>query len=117
MSFWVSSAYGRLRISSGPRYMRRTAREPHRTEPAAHAVLADHARREVRRAGQVARGTRRRLAQDEELGRAPAEPDRERVLEVALRVQVTFVGGKLLGHPERLTGGQDRDLGDGVGVR
>ena len=33
----------------------RTAREPHRTEPAAHAVLADHARREVRRAGQVAR--------------------------------------------------------------
>ena len=45
-----------------------------------------------------------------------AEADGERVEKVALRVEVALVERELLGHPERLAGGQDRDLGDRVGV-
>ena len=66
---------------------------------------------------QVARRARRRLAEHEQLGGAAAQPHGERVLEVALAVEVAFVDRELLGDAQCLPGGQDRHLGDRVGVR
>ena len=37
-------------------------------------------------------------------------------MEVVLAVEVSLDERKLLGHPERLTSGEDRHLGDRVGI-
>ena len=90
--------------------------EPDRSEsgekPQSRTILMA----ELGRPGKVAGRPGRRLAQDEDLGGTTTQADRQRIAQVALGVQVPLVGRQLLGHPERLTGGQDRDLGHRIGV-
>ena len=57
------------------------------------------------------------LAEHDQLGGPAAQAHGQRLGEVVLAVQVALDQRQLLGHAERLPGGQDRDLGDRVGVR
>ncbi len=51
----------------------------------------------------------------DELAGPAAEVHRQHVVQVVLAVEVALDQGELLGHAERLAGGQDRHLGDRVG--
>ena len=89
---------------------------PDRPQRGRQPELADHLGRQVRRAGQVVGGAGRSLPELNQLGGPPAHPDRQRISEVVLAVQVPLVDRQLLGHPEGLAGRQDRDLRHRVGV-
>jgi hypothetical protein len=52
----------------------------------------------------------------QELGGAAAETDGQRIVQVALGIEMSFIRRKLLGGAEGLAGGQDRDLGHRICV-
>src|SRR5581483_1735499 len=91
--------------------------EGHRPELVAHAPLADHLAGELARALEVVAGAGRHVAEDELLGGAAAEEDREVVLELLAAGGVAVVDRDLLREPERHAARDDRDLVDRVGAR
>ena len=58
----------------------------------------------------------RTLTEHDELRRPASETHREAVVEIVLAVEVTLDERELLGDAQRLPRGEDRHLGDGVGV-
>jgi hypothetical protein len=95
---------------------RTTLRIADGTDGRGKAELTHHLYRKVRRLGQVVRRPGGTLAECDELAGASPEAYGQRLVEVVLAVEVSFYEGKLLGDAEGLSGGQDRHLGDGIGV-
>ena len=81
---------------------RAALRVPDRSERLGQAELPDHLGGQVGRPGQVVGRAGGALAEHHQLGGPAAEPDRERVVQVVLAVQVPFDQRQLLGHAERL---------------
>jgi hypothetical protein len=73
-------------------------------------------RRQLGRAREVVRRAGRRFIQDDELGRAAAEAHGKRGGQPALGVQMALELRQLLGHAKSGATGEDRDLGDGIGM-
>ena len=88
-----------------------------RTDRRRQPELADHLDGEVGRGGQVVGRAGRALAELDQFGGPAAEPHGQGLGEVVLAVQVPLDQGQLLGHAERLPGGQDGDLGHRIGAR
>src|SRR6266849_8481566 len=91
--------------------------EGHRPELVAHAPLADHLARQLRRAFDVVARPGGHAAQRQLLRRAPAEEDGQLAQEVLLRVGVPVVERDLLRQPERHATGDDGHLVHRVGAR
>ena len=116
MAACVCSAKGRLENAPPP--------PPRKTEPPdgiadrpdgrRQTELAHHLGGQLGGLGEVVGGARRALAEHDELARPAAEADRQHVVEVVLAVEVALDEGELLGDAERLSGRQDRHLGDRV---
>jgi hypothetical protein len=117
--FLVDDPLGRLGIGAAadllPTQEHRASRgEPDRAQGLAHAELPDHPHRQIGRPRQVVGGAGGGLTEHDRLGHPAAHADRQRVLQVALAVEMALVDGELLGHPQGLARGQDGHLGHRV---
>ena len=88
-----------------------------RPDLVAQAELAHHLGSKGSGRGQVVGSARRCFAADQPLGGSAAQPHSEGVGEVALPVKPPVIDGQHLGEPEGLSGPEDRDSADRVGVR
>ena len=85
-----------------------------RPEVGAQPELDDHAGGERSGSAQIVGSTGGALSEHDELGSPAAEPDCQRVGEVALGKQVSLCERELFGDAQGHAGGEDRHLGDGV---
>src|SRR5438309_65562 len=89
--------------------------EGERPELLGHAPLADHLARHLRRLLEVVARARGLLVENDLLGGAPAEEDRDAVEQVLLGVVVLVVERQLLREPERAAARDDRHLVHQIG--
>jgi hypothetical protein len=110
-------AVGRAR-GHGAEMLRTRVREAYVAELGHHGEARHHLPGDLRRARQVVGGPRREVSEDELLRRASAHQDRQSCLQVFPRLELPFAFRALEREAEGAhVPGNDRDLGDRIGVR